>query len=114
MTWRMVHSLLAWLPPESATKTALRDDLPASDVAAAGSAEGKRGHGPWSRQHHLLADICDRLDRVAFVVARTQGVKVPPPEPYPRPGVARRGEQTASPAAIAFLENIRRRRAGPA
>lgn len=77
------------------------------------AAEGNRGYGPWSHTMHMLADVCDRLDRLTFVLARVNGAKVPPPDPYPRPGVPRKGEQTASPAAIAFLEDIRSRRAGP-
>lgn len=88
LTWRRLGVLVAHLPPESATKTALREALTDEQQA---SLPAPVGHGPWSQVELLLALVADRL----AILSWQQGGdnSVPQPKPLPRPGVA--ASQTA-------------------
>jgi hypothetical protein len=95
MSWRRFGVILAYLPPESAYRTAVLnetdlDALPPPDPDV---------HGPWAHDELLLAAIIDRLGQLVWM--QSDG-KHPPPPPYPRPGV-RSNVRAISPFARAYL-----------
>ncbi len=45
------------------------------------------GHGPWSREALLLAEVIDTQNRLIYVITRVLGGKGSEPDRYPRPGV---------------------------
>lgn len=98
--------LLRHLPPESATKTALRESMTPEEADALPSSDG---HGPWSTAELLLAAVVDALGVLAWQQSQIHGgSKNPPPEPLRRPGTTPRKSTTAiSPAARAYLQRLR-------
>jgi len=101
LTFRLLQDLIDHLPPESATKTAVRDAMPEEALLVAGR-NPDASYGPWSRQDFLLAAIADRLSWVIYAVYRSCGGNPNEPTPYPRPGVSRKG--AVSPRAFAYME----------
>ncbi|MFF7023059.1 hypothetical protein ACFY97_18900 [Streptomyces klenkii] len=91
LSWRRLRVLIEHLPPESATKTALRGEFTAEELAALAEASDPEA-GRWSQLEQLTASIADAVRRVehVLIVANTdekQKHKIPPPpEPIPRPG----------------------------
>ncbi|MFJ3289996.1 hypothetical protein ACIPMW_32510 [Streptomyces sp. NPDC086669] len=89
MSWRRLRVLIQHLPPESATWTALRNSMDATELAKQAE-QGQPEKGRWSQQEQLLALVADRLARVEWVlwcVNIEQKSKRPdPPEPIRRPG----------------------------
>lgn len=76
------------LPPESATHTAVRDEMTPDDLRAArGRDTGK--HGPWSHAELIQAEQVDTLRRLLHVVVTGFGGKSDTPTPWPRPGIDR-------------------------
>lgn len=69
------------LPPESATKTAIRDALTPEQLEAIPEATT---HGAWSRSEMLLARIGDMVAHLAWM--QSDG-KTRPPAPLSRPGI---------------------------
>lgn len=102
----MLSDFLDWLPPESATKTAMRDDMDPAELAEL-AREPAEGYGPWSGDRSMLAEIRDSVERVVYAVIRANGGKTPPPEPYPRPGVVKAADKHLDRAAIEYLERLR-------
>jgi len=95
MTWRRLRVLIEHLPPESATWTALRNDLPA-DVLAEQAEKGEPEKGRWSQVEQLLAANTDATRRVEWALwaINTDKAKRPdPPEPMRRPGAGPRKKQ---------------------
>ncbi|MDR3083774.1 MAG: DUF5361 domain-containing protein [Streptomyces sp.] len=89
MSWRRLRVLIQHLPSESATMTALRNEL--SDEELAEQAEqGEPEKGRWSQSEQLLALVADRVARVEHVLicANTdrKAKRPEPPEPICRPG----------------------------
>lgn len=82
----MVRSFVDLLPPESCTKTAMRDDLTPEQLADMAKVEPE-GAGTWSHSDMLLAAVYDRLGSVMSVIFASQGHKYDAPPPYPRPGI---------------------------
>jgi hypothetical protein len=79
--------LLEGLPPESLTKTAIRDGMSLEEWRALPQATA---WGPWSHTDHLLALNADRqaLVQWTLVAVNSEKGKAPkPPEPLPRPGI---------------------------
>lgn len=94
---------------ESATQTKMRDDLGEARLAEVIRIDGDRPHGAWSKQELLLATLIDSIAQLTYVQIAKAGVKdVKPPEPVRRPGVAVK-PKGPSPAALAYLQNIRDR-----
>jgi len=87
MTWRLLGNLIRHLPPESATKTALRNEM--SDAEIKRTAEdADPSEGQWSHQEMLLASLVDAVRAQTYVLRRVNGDKsAKPPDPVPRPGV---------------------------
>jgi hypothetical protein len=87
LTFRRLLSLVEQLPPESRTKTAMRDDMDPFEIAAQVE-EPRPGWGPWSHTDHLLAQIGERLDSLQVTLVRVMTEAKPSdPPPLPRPGV---------------------------
>lgn len=93
------------LPPESAFKTALRNQYTDEQLAAA--ADQSTGHGPWSRAEMLLAAVFDALQVLTHVQVSRAGVSSDPPTPLSRPGVVDAAKKPVSPQALAYLQRIR-------
>lgn len=104
LTWRRVAVLVAALPAESATKTAVRDSMSPAQLAAVPAREG---HGPWSHADLLLAGISDRLGLLLW--QNTRKATAPRPEPIPRPGVERQRRQLDE-RAVSYLADRRAER----
>ncbi|KPC89887.1 hypothetical protein ADL27_38380 [Streptomyces sp. NRRL F-6602] len=78
--------LITHLPPESATKTALR--LAMTDEERAAAQDGADpSAAPWSGVELLLAQLRDELVLSRGVAIAAAGGKPPAFQPYPRPGV---------------------------
>ena len=86
MTWRRLGVLIRSLPPESATKTAIRNNMnPLHTASAAKSSDAAQA--PWSHTEMLLALLVDNIRWLIFVTLRVNGnKKAKAPEPLARPG----------------------------
>lgn len=109
MTWRLLGNLIRHLPPESATKTALRNKMSDAEIArSAKDADPSRGQ--WSQEEMLLARISDQLAWLLHVTLVANGGKSKKPEPTPRPGVKAKGVKGRRPAlTTAQAEAVLRR-----
>lgn len=91
MTWRLLGNLIRHLPPESATKTALRNRMSDAEIKAAAE-EADPSQGQWSHQEMLIASLVDAVRLNTFVLRRINGdKKAQAPDPVPRPGVKSKG-----------------------
>ncbi|MFD4394644.1 hypothetical protein [Kitasatospora sp. NPDC058478] len=89
MTPRRLRVLIEHLPPESATRTALRLAVPLEDRYAQAEDERDPEAGAWSQDQMLLAQIIDVLRAQHYSYLRANGAKdIQPSPPVPRPGVA--------------------------
>ena len=86
MTWRLLGNLIRHLPPESATKTALRNEMGDAEIDQAARASDP-SEGQWSRTDMLLAVLIDEVRELSYATVRVQTGKGRRPEPLPRPGV---------------------------
>lgn len=112
LTYRRVRVLLDTLPPQSRTKTAMRERL--GDQVSAPEPGADPGHGAWSHLEMLVAELIDANRMVEHAVYRSQGGKGSPPARYPRPGVkAKRPTSTVlTPTGITQLSALRDARRG--
>lgn len=78
--------LLRYLPPESALRTAQRNQLDPAELEHA-AADAEPEYGAWSQSEMLQAVAIDRLGEAVTALLNLAGQKAKPPEPYPRPGV---------------------------
>ncbi|MFK0182296.1 hypothetical protein ACIQVR_40800 [Streptomyces xanthochromogenes] len=89
MTSRRLRVLLQHLPPESATMTALRNELTDEELAEQAD-RGEPEKGRWSQQEQLLAAIADAVRNLGYITVLAnsdgKGRKPTPPEPIRRPG----------------------------
>ena len=89
MSWRRLRVLIQHLPPESATWTALRNELSPAELAAQAE-KGRPELGRWSQLEQLIAANVDATRRVEWAlwsVNIEQKSKRPDmPEPMRRPG----------------------------
>lgn len=113
LSWRRLGVLIKHLPMESATKTALRNAAPESELRKAVDGD----YGSFSQTHMMLAEMIDTLNWLKWAKTEDGADNKNQPEPYPRPGVKRRGVgSTATPAGsadvISLLERIRANRGG--
>ncbi|MEV7250765.1 hypothetical protein [Streptomyces cyaneofuscatus] len=74
------------LPPESATKTAMRNAVP-DDVMAQASADYRPDLAAWSRLEILLVELKDEIRLSRAVAIAAAGGTAPEFTPTPRPGV---------------------------
>ena len=82
------------LPPESATKTALRNKMGDAEIKQA-STSADPSQGQWSQTDMLLASLIDTVRWLLHITVIANGGKgkSKPPEPVPRPGVAPKGKK---------------------
>jgi hypothetical protein len=101
--------LIRSLPPESATKTAIRNNMnPLHTASAAKSSDAAQA--PWSHTEMLLALLVDNIRWLIFVTLRVNGnKKAKAPEPLARPGVAPKGSRKPLPRTDADFEEVFRR-----
>jgi hypothetical protein len=96
MSLRRLRVLIEHLPPESATKTALRNSVPVEELERA-TGESRPDLAPWSGTEILLASVKDEVRLLRMVMVAANGGKPGEFEPTPRPGIppksatARRG-----------------------
>lgn len=81
----MVESFTGLLPPESATRTAQRNEYTDEQLAQMGKQQ--TGHGPFSQLELLVADLIDEVAWNTYATLAAVGGKPKEPKPYPRPGV---------------------------
>jgi len=98
LTWRLLGNLIRHLPPESATKTALRNKMSDAELTQAAKT-GDPSKGQWSQTEMLLASLIDTLRWLVHVTVVANGgkSKSKPPEPIPRPGVKPKGKKARKP-----------------
>ncbi|MCX4543769.1 hypothetical protein [Streptomyces sp. NBC_01565] len=89
MTPRRLRVLIQGLPSESATLTALRNELPDEELERQAD-RGEPEKGRWSQHELLLASVIDTLRRVEYVLicanTDSKSKRPAPPEPIARPG----------------------------
>ena len=86
MTWRLLGNLIRHLPPESATKTAMRNQMSGAEMEQV-SRNADPSQGQWSHLEMLIASGNDMLRWIAYILSSANGGKPKKPEPTPRPGV---------------------------
>ena len=115
LSWRRLKVIVDHLPPESATKTEIREALGEDALAELQEAvNGEVRHGPWSRLETLVAHVADCVNDLSYMTLSIAiGDKSKSPEPparYPRPGVRAITTVKPSAAALAFLTREREER----
>jgi hypothetical protein len=92
-SWRWLRVFIEHLPPESHTMTALRNSLPADELAEQAE-KGEPEKARWSQTEQLLAAVLDATRRVEWVLLCAnidQKSKRPDvPDPTRRPGAGPR------------------------
>lgn len=112
LTWRRLGALIRQLPPESATKTAIRNAMPETDTKqAATSADPSQGQ--WSQTEMLLALLVDSVRSLQYALIKVNGGKGKPPDPIPRPGVKPKGKRARKPLTQEQAEFLFRHINGP-
>lgn len=91
---RRLRVLIENLPPESATKTAIRNEVGVEIVEESGG-EHRPDLGQWSALEMLLAAIKDELMLNRLVAIAAAGGKPGEFVPTPRPGIPPRSAQRA-------------------
>lgn len=99
MTWRWLATFIDGLPPESRTKTAIRDDLDPFELAAMSNAP-RKGWGPHSRADEIAMQTGERLDWILYAIAKACGGNPKDPAPWRRPGVLGAQELAAKKAKL--------------
>jgi|GEM_PF-2455522 len=106
LTWRLLGNLVRHLPPESATKTALRNQMSEAELKRAAE-EADPSHGQWSQLEMLVAQLIDTVRWLVHITAVAHGGRRgKPPEPVPRPGVPpkdKKGRKRLSPEQVAAV-----------
>jgi hypothetical protein len=88
---RRLRVLIEHLPPESATKTAIRNSIPAEELERAG--EGRPDLAPWSGTETLLAAVKDEIRLLRITLLAVNGNKPGEFTPTPRPGIPPKSAQ---------------------
>ncbi|MEU0858412.1 hypothetical protein ABZ352_23680 [Streptomyces griseofuscus] len=78
--------LIEHLPPESATKTAMRNAAPEADLEQV-TADHRPDRAPWSGTEMLLAALTDEVRLLRMVTVAANGGKPGDFTPTPRPGI---------------------------
>lgn len=108
MTWRLLGNLIRHLPPESATKTALRNKMGDAEIKQAAKTADP-SEGQWSQTEMLLASLIDAVKWLLHVTLVAHGGKSKKPEPVPRPGVKAKGKKSRPALTAAQAEAVFRR-----
>ena len=86
LSLRRLRILIQHLPPESATKTALRNEAE-EQGAATSSAEYRPDKAPWSGVEIMLAIVRDEIRQNTNAAIAIAGGTPPEFTPTPRPGI---------------------------
>lgn len=86
LSLRTLRIWIEHLPPESATKTALRNAVTPEELERA-TGEGRPDQAPWSGTETLLAQVKDEVRLLRFTLLAVNGNKAPEFTPTPRPGI---------------------------
>ena len=78
--------LIEHLPPESATKTAIRASI-SEKVLDEHADEGRPDLAPWSGTETLLASVKDEVVKLRLALIAVNGGKPGEFQPTPRPGI---------------------------
>lgn len=111
MTYRRLQVFIDRLPPESSTKTAIRDDLGEVNLAKMAQEQPQDGYGPWSHTDMRLAALIDKVSWLIYAVYHAQGGKPKEPKQFPRPGVLKDGAavRVLNEQQRSYLEQVRAR-----
>jgi hypothetical protein len=109
MSFRELWVFIQYLPQESWTQTALRDEpreeLELPDLPAEPE---EQQFGPWSLSNYQLAALIDAINHQTYYVARGAGAeKYEAQKPLPRPGVRKSQTRELPPEAKAYLDGLR-------
>lgn len=107
---RKAGVLISYLPPESATATAMRNDAAKRGVKAGGGEDTDPAEGQWSLQEMLTASVIDELRwfRHDFRSANSDE-RQQAPSPVPRPGVKSAKKKSKMTRAQAMMLDPRMR-----
>jgi hypothetical protein len=108
LTWGRLRNLIRHLPPESATKTALRNELSDAEIKRYAQ-QGDPSQGQWSHLEMLVASLLDAVRHLQVTVIRVNGGKAKLPDPTPRPGVRPRGRKRPANLSQGQLDALFRR-----
>lgn len=86
--------LIEHLPPESATKTAIRNSIPMEELERA-TGDGRPDLAPWSGTETMLARVLDEIRLLRMVTAAANGAKPGEFTPTPRPGIPPKSAKTS-------------------
>jgi hypothetical protein len=92
MSLRRLRVLIEHLPPESATKTAIRAATP-PEVMAQVSEDHRPDLAPWSGTEILLAGLKDEVRLLRLITTAAHGGNPGEFEPTPRPGIPPKSAQ---------------------
>ncbi|MFJ3248323.1 hypothetical protein [Streptomyces sp. NPDC086782] len=92
MSLRRLRVLIEHLPPESATKTVIRNTTP-TEVMEQASVDARPDLAPWSGVEMLLASLKDEMTLLRHVTVAANGGKPGTFEPTPRPGIPPKSAQ---------------------
>jgi hypothetical protein len=108
LSWAELGDLVDALPPESAFRTKIRDELGDEKLADLIAQQGDDvPHGPWSKAELLLASVIFELRQLSFIQLSRGGVKdLKPPEPVRTPGHMSASRRRRNPELVAELEAI--------
>ncbi|MEU1200117.1 hypothetical protein ABZ446_28380 [Streptomyces sp. NPDC005813] len=95
LSLRTLRIWIEHLPPESATKTGMRNALPA-EVLERASADSRPDLGQWSGVEVLLAALKDEVTLLRLVTTAANGGKQQEFTPTPRPGIPPKAAQSRS------------------
>ena len=106
MSYREAWVFVRHLPADSWTQTVIRDE---HLDELANPEPGETKFGPWSLLNHQVAVLTDAVNRLTYVESLGKLKDPQPPEPTPRPVVARndRPRPLQSEAAVLYLDSIR-------
>jgi hypothetical protein len=92
LSFRRLRILIEHLPPESATKTAIRNSIPVEQLTSGGA--GRPDLAPWSGTETLLAALKDEVTLLRMITVAANGGKPGEFTPTPRPGIPPKSAQT--------------------
>lgn len=106
MSWRRLRVIIERLPPESHTKTEMRNSLSPEEYEEQARG-GEPEKGRWSATEQLLAGVTDSLRSLEYIltVANSSGKGRRPQQPKPmrRPGVTRPKDDHLTEQGASFL-----------
>lgn len=116
MTPRRLKVIVDQLPPESATKTAIRDSMTLEDYGRVNASNtDPNKHGPISATDMKLIDLIDAVRDLGYIVQmvnadKKTAYKIKRPSPYPRPGLIGGKSAIKAGRQLRMVQELRRDR----